>query len=250
MNEDGATPVDDQTVDQPIQEETDTLAPNENYEPDTDLVSQPVPESTDEPAGDNAQVEGAPAFPEEEEDETPFTQAQLPEVPNLSVDNYYDSEGNFRLDEYQRDQLALQQQVIQRSVAEATAQIRMEREYEKQWQKAEEKYPELKANKQLRSMVKAIHVDSPNNGKYLSPLKSADQIMGMLGKTKSQGMQQAQETRRTQAAAQLAVSNPPTAVTSDKVNDYKARMKNPTSMADLKSAQTDYLTEMIERGVL
>lgn len=240
--------------------ESQTQPPVE--QPTTDQVAETQPEATnvtdapDETAATaEASTEGTQASapettpaPEEdlEDDFKPDFQNKVPEP--VDPKGFIDEAGNFDLAGY----TAANAQQTQATIQAAVDQARQERAYEKTWDKAYEAFPELRKDKNLRDMVQAIHANSPQTGKYISPKQAAEKLFGLRGQAKQEGIRAAQETRTVQAAANLgqATTAATTSTASSKVTELRnARNAAPTLKAR-EDANAALLAELVKSGAI
>jgi hypothetical protein len=236
-----------QAIQEPTQEETQEVVTQDEQD---ETIAEPV-EQTEQTAPEYPESE-APTqeqYVEEEPDWQPqpldVPQAQLPDIRN-----YVDAEGNLDLNVYNAALSNAINGVVTTAVTASTSAVTMQSRYEKEWNKAENKYPELSKNKQLKDMVQAIHANSAQPGfKYLSPEKAADQLFAIRGEAKSEGMKAAQVTRTVQSAAALGSPNPAAPVAEgNKIAQLKEQMKYGATKTDRSNATTSLLKELISKG--
>lgn len=249
----------DQSVESQTQELQDQAAPaapvedtqdTENTEVDSPEQSQ---EGIEAPESDT-QLQSATAevIPEPEEDEPEFIPqaTQIPTIEQVDISKFIDANGNFDAVAYNQ---ALQSQIAQETasaVAQATAVNTNVRLYEKEWDKAYDKFPQLKGNtpeaKRQRAMVQAIHAQSANPGqKYLSPSKAAAELFGFASEQRKVGRQAATESRTVQAAANLGQSTPPAPATSSKNDDLKGKMRHAKTAKERADAAHELLKQIV-----
>lgn len=254
MEEDNAQPVVDESQTQELQEEA-VEAPEvdtDESQHETD-ENQPLEEEAVQPEASEPETQQEEEVePEEEEGFNPsqLESLQGPAVQTVEIQQYIDEEGNFDAIGYNS---AMQQQIAaqtQAAVQQAVATTQMQQSYDKEWNKALDKYPELKKDRELRDMVQDIHANSAMPGrKYLSPAKAAEKIFGIRSSAKAEGMKAAQQTRQVQAAANLGSPNPPAAEgTTDKSASLKETMKSGATRKIREAATRDYLSQMMQQG--
>jgi hypothetical protein len=227
--------------------------------PETPAEATNEPNATDVPADPNAPApeapaptpEAAPEQPEATEDaDDDFRPDNLKGTPPTAVDiqQYIDEQGNLDLAGFQAAQAAQTQSIVQAAVEQA----RQERAYEKTWDKAYDAYPELRKDKELRNMVQAIHANSPQTGKYLSPKQAAEKLFGLRGQAKAEGIKAAQETRTVQAAASLGQSTAAatTPAASSKVTELRSQRDSATTAKGREEANAALLKELIQTGAI
>lgn len=237
-------------------EETETQPLEEQSQPTEEVAEAPDVQQTEE-------VEPQADAPTVEEPEVnPFQRTQLPPVPQVAAPNvsqFIDpTTGIFDQVAFQNAQMEYQNnlqqslaQVQQAAIQAATEEIRMERQYEKDWNKAYDVWPELKSDKKLEAMVQAIHAQSANPGQaYKSPAKAAQELKALIGGSKQEGMKAATEVRQVQAAAGLGVTNPPARVQGDRASTLKNQMMNGTTLHERQSAGSSLLEDMVRNGLL
>jgi hypothetical protein len=206
--------------------------PAEPQEPAPEAAPEPsqvTPEATPQPAPQ----EPAPQ-PEEEDDDldpipsfniphqpeppvapqqtpTPQNQSQVQPVPQLNPQDFADDYGNVDMAKFsqamQARDAALAQQVAQsvsQNVLQQTTQLNLAmRQEERLWKKAEEAYPDLNGNKELRDMVHNLRVNYVERGSKMTPKQAADKIFKYVKGAKEQATQDATQTVRVQASAHL-----------------------------------------------
>lgn len=248
---------------QELQDQSEETQVETNDEQDEQDVAE-VSESEAQGEEPQAEVAETAVVEEDEEEESSFNpqafqQPQAPQLPPIDINQFVDTEGRIDMvaynqaiqNQFQQQLAAVQQQTIQQATQYTTALS----QYEKDWHKAEDRFPQLKGKqgKDLKDMVQAIHAQSAANpnGKYLSPLKAAEKFFGATSQAKAEGIKTAQETRTVQQAATLANPNPP-AEPQDRanVNNLKETMRRGTTRADRQQATNAYLTQLIEKGML
>jgi hypothetical protein len=238
------TPTTEETEEVPEVEEVQETEEHESEGPETEEA--PVAEEA-EPS-DNAAVEGDDA--EAAEDEFKPEAITPPDIKAPDLRQFVDNDGNLDLARFQEAQNQWMNQAMQAATSTATRAAAMQTKYEKEWTKAESKYPELAKSKQLRSMVKAIHIDSANPGNsYLSPLKAADQLFGVRSQAKAEGAKAAKESRTVQQAAALATPSAPAAASQGStMSQLKDKMRSAKTSAERKAASAEIISRLVESG--
>ena len=99
-------------------------------------------------------------------------------------------------------------QALQQQAREAARQeFAEQRAEEKLWEKAQEAYPELKTNKELRDLVHNSRMGEIVVGKNPSPKQVADRLFKYLNVAKADGVKQAQSNVVVQESARLETSS-------------------------------------------
>jgi hypothetical protein len=239
---------------QPVAEQPAAPAP----EPPADPGNEPDEKDVVAAEGTEVAPESAAAEPGDAPIETPVEAddpddtfrpndaSKLPEP--VDIQAFIDGEGNLDLKGFQAAQAAQTQAIVDAAVGSS----RQERAYEKTWDKAYAAYPELRTNKELRDMVQAIHANSPQTGKYLSPTKAADKLFGLRGQAKKEGMQAAREVRSVQAAAALGSPNGASSapVASSKITELRAARENAPTAKAKEDANKALIAELVRTGAI
>lgn len=240
---------------QELQEQSTGDEAPEVEEAQHETDEQHVEPSQEEPeAPESTPQEPAPAIEGDDVSDDAFVPQpiQTPTFAPPNAQDFVDAAGNFDIAGYQQKQSEWSQQVQAAAISAAAQTAANLTKYQQDWQKAEDKYPELKNNRQLRDMVQAIHANSAQPGfKYLSPQKAADQLFGIRNQAKVEGIQAAKETRTVQQAATLAQPNPPApAQRGDKVSQLKEQMRSGKTAELRKAAGTEIIKNLLESGQL
>lgn len=189
------------------------------------IADFPVPEQEPEqvaPAQDAPQAETPEVQQEVSEEasttsevaETPSTQSEQPiEDDEADYPQYQSTEIDLNAlprdpenPEYVDPQAYAQ--ALQQQAREAARQEFMEqRREEKLWEKAQEAYPELKTNKELRDLVHNSRMGEFVVGKNPSPKQVADRLFKYLNVAKADGAKQAQSNVVVQESARLETSS-------------------------------------------
>lgn len=242
----------EQTPVETTEEETQEVV--ESAETDTDDETNEQDVETSEETTEEV-VEKPVAKPEPEETEEEFVPKALerPDTTPPDIRKYVDAEGNLDLVSYQTAQSEWMQKSMDAAINSSREAAQMANRYEKEWNKAEEAYPQLKKDKELKDMVMAIHANSANPGyKYLSPVKAAEKLFGVQEAAKAAGAAGARETRTVQQAAALANPNPAAKTDSagTKLNQLKEQMRHGKTSRERKEASAAYLSELVNTGRL
>ena len=233
-----------QEVQEVAEEATDQHETDEQHE----VEETPAEETTE------AKTTTPPA-PKEEAVEEEFVPKAIerPDTTPPDIRQFVDAEGNLDLMSYQNAQAQWMQRAMDAAINTSREAAQMANRYEKEWSRAEEAYPQLKKDKELKDMVMAIHANSANPGyKYLSPLKAAEKLFGVQQAAKAEGAAGARETRTVQQAAALATPNPPakTENGANKLNQLKEQMRTGKTARERKEASAAYLDALVKSGRL
>jgi len=242
-----------QTQDTPVVEDTtpavqpattDTPEPTQTTE--QAVVTEETPVETAQPVQENVQ---------EEEDDFDYPQQQIPQFQPIDFNNLPVGEDNLI------DPNALAGSINQSIVAaEERATLRAQQAYqeqraeEKNWDKAYEKYPELKSNKELRDLVHRARLgevtdmlsrtQDPSSVKLPTPGQIADKFFKYANTQKAEGMKQAIENTKVQSSAYVESAG---TRTNDNA-DTKAKLYqniNNSNKEVAKKARTDLLKSML-----
>lgn len=145
----------------------------------------------------------------------------------------------------------------QRAVAQATQSFQEQRIEEKQWDKAYEKYPELKSNKELRDLVHNSRLGEVTNllsktqdarsVKLPTPAQIADKLFKHMGTAKSEGMKQATVNEVIQNSAHVETAGRRTDDSADNRQKLYQNINNPNKEQATK-ARTELLKSMLFGG--
>lgn len=93
------------------------------------------------------------------------------------------------------------------AVQEAQARFQEERQEERLWNKAIEKYPELKTDKELRELVQNTRLGSlAQTNKFPTPAQVAETLFKRMGSAEAKGAKQATESVKIQKSAYVETS--------------------------------------------
>jgi hypothetical protein len=250
MEQETAPEVESQELQDVAPDNTEETQVDEGYEENEVSESEPQEVAEEAPA-----IEGADVEEEEELDPAAYAPqyAQPQQIPQIDPNQFIDETGQvdwytYNAAQEQRMQAIQENAAImaQNAVQQATHQMELKQNYQTMWSKAEDKYPELKGNKELKDMVQAIHAQSAllGKGKFLSPEKAAAKLFGVRSSAKAEGMKAASETRRVQSAAGLANPNPPAQAGSKSTKDLKSAMTT-GSKQEREAARLAYLKNIL-----
>lgn len=221
-------------------------APNEVDEAAPEVeVAEDQPETDEpEPAEDNAAIEGDEVDEDVNLFAKPLPQARVPEV---DINAFMDADGNLDVMRYNQAVNQRMEQIAWANNSMLETKMNLQSSYKEQWGKATEYWPDLKANPKLRAMVNAIHQESIESDKYVSPLAAAREVRAMFGQQKQQGIQAAKVSRTTQSAAHLERSAAP-ANAVNREGQLKERIGNARTVKEHSEALNGYLSELIKNG--
>jgi hypothetical protein len=267
--------MEEQSYQQPIQEEQVPQAQPEQVAPTQDQTNQPMqaPEvEVEAPAAPATEAEAptqepAQAEPTQQYAQEPVQQAeqtaddgveldtlpnygQTPELQPFDWSNLpQDVDGNIDPNAFAA---AINQQITQATEV-ARQQARMEAQEQikeqKLWEQAENSYPELKQDKELRDMVKNARWGewvATNGQKNPSPKAIADKIFNKIGKAKQMGVEQAQNNVRIQESAVLETAS--NTATSNPQSELRTRVASANSREQRDTATTELLKTLIDSG--
>lgn len=180
-----------------------------------DSVAAPaVDEPVEEPQiEENTQPEVAE--PVAEGAEAPEAEASTEETPQATLQTEEDSEEDVDLSynlpttpyEFQaEDGFVDPNQVAQQIENRLLEKMRFERSEQKAWEKIEQKYPQVKNDKELREIILNQRLASAYQGKNVALPKVADSIMSRFTSAKSEGRAEANVSRKIQKSASLETS--------------------------------------------
>lgn len=240
-----------QTPDAPAVEPVQPVAPVETpVTPDTPTTEPVVaPEAPAKEA--TSTVEPTEAV----EDEEAYQPVDIPQVPQLDFSNLPVSDDN--LIDPQALAGAINNQI---AAAENRATARARQEYLEQqaeargWEKAYEKYPELKKNRDLKDIVHRARLgevtdllsktNDPSKVKFPTPSQTAEKIFKYMGTAKAEGMKQATENTVIQASAHVETAGGRTDDSADARTKAYQNINN-SNKEVAKKARTDLLKSML-----
>jgi hypothetical protein len=251
--------MDDQQVTTP-----DVPAPTEPATPPVAPVSQPDEPITPPPSGepttppppaDPSAPAPEPATPTEELEDYEYQNYQIPNYQPLDLTNLPVDENNLV------DPNALAQ-TINQSIAAASerATLMAQQSYqeqrieEKSWDKAYEKYPELKTNKELRDIVHRTRLgevtdllsrsQNPQSVKLPTPGQVAEKLFKHLGTARADGVRQANENTVIQASAHIESGSRAASPDADAHTKARQNINNPNREV-AKQARQELLKSMV-----
>jgi len=202
--------------------------------PEAPVQAQAQPEVAD----DGVELDTLPNYGQTPELQ-PFDWSNLPQ----------DVEGNIDPNAFAA---AINQQITQATEV-ARQQARMEAQEQikeqKLWEQAENSYPELKQDKELRDMVKNARWGewvATNGAKNPSPKAIADKIFNKIGKAKQMGVEQAQNNVRIQESAVLETAS--NTATATPQSELRTRVASANSREQKDTATTELLKTLIDSG--
>lgn len=225
--------------------------------PEVEVEASEAPAPTQEPAQAEPTPEApvqAQAQPEVADDgvelDTLPNYGQAPELQPFDWSNLpQDVEGNIDPNAFAA---AINQQITQATEV-ARQQARMEAQEQikeqKLWEQAENSYPELKQDKELRDMVKNARWGewvATNGSKNPSPKAIADKLFNKIGKAKQMGVEQAQNNVRIQESAVLETAS--NTATSNPQSELRTRVASANSREQKDTATTELLKTLIDSG--
>lgn len=262
--------MEEQSYQQPIQEEQVPQAQPEQAAPTQEQTNQPMqaPEvEVEAPVAEAPTQEPVQAEPTQEVAQEPVQQAeqtyddgveldtlpnygQAPELQPFDWSNLpQDVDGNIDPNAFAA---AINQQITQATEV-ARQQARMEAQEQikeqKLWEQAENSYPELKQDKELRDMVKNARWGewvATNGQKNPSPKAIADKIFNKIGKAKQMGVEQAQNNVRIQESAVLETAS--NTATATPQSELRTRVASANSREQKDTATTELLKTLIDSG--
>jgi hypothetical protein len=169
----------------------------------------------------------------------PFDWTQLPQ----------DTDGNIDPNAFAA---AINQQITQATeVARQQARVEAQEQIKEQkmWEQAENAYPELKQDKELRDMVKNARWGewvATNGAKNPSPKQIADKLFNKIGQAKKQGVEQAQNNVRVQQSAVLETASNTASATP--AQDLQTRVATASTREQKESATSELLKTLIDSG--
>lgn len=239
--------------------ETPAVTPPEPVSQDTQPVAE-TPEAQPESSQEPAQVVEAPAetptepAPQAEEEEERY-QYQVPQSQPIDFNNLPVNEDN----QVDPNMLAgsINQSISaaeERAFARAQQAMQEQRVEEKSWDRAYDKHPELKENKELRDLVHRARLgevtdllsrtQDPSSVKLPTPSQVADKFFKNLATAKAAGMKQANENTVVQASAHVETAGRRTNDGSDSRSKLFQQLKNPNKEVSKKAGQ-ELLKDML-----
>lgn len=255
--------MDDQDVQQPVAD----AAYEENYEEPTlttEEQSQDVPQPEGQPIDEVQAPEGEEPVEEvvtqdevqedEEEEYIPYEPTVPTGMPTPQFDMSQvpvDEDGNIDPNALAQAFTQHTQQAVQAATQSAAGMVREleeRRVEEAQWNKAREKFPELKSDKTLAQEVQALRYGmfmqdlntGKENARLLSPAQAMERLNKRLGSYKTAGVKQATENVRVQESVYVEpTSNSKSTASSDEETHFR-QMRSP-NRAEAEAAQAAIL---------
>lgn len=190
----GGTMDNDAAQQAPLQDDTVIEQPTEQQEAQ-------APQEPEVEAQASNEVETSPDQPEEASQEHLQTEAE--EDDSLIDYNLPAQPYEFQAQDGYVDPNLVAQQIEQRVLE----QVKFQRAEQKAWEKIEQKYPQVKNDKELREIILNQRVANAYQGKNVPLPKIADTIMGRFTTAKSEGRAEANVSRKIQKAASLESSS-------------------------------------------
>lgn len=249
--------MEEQSLEQPVAPESQ--AP---VEQSTQVPQEPTPEPVEapsEPTQTNQPIETvtetvqAPEAPTEASDEVELDTLPTYQTPELQPFDWtqlpQEADGSINPDAFAA---AINQQITQateqaRQAARAEAQEQIKEQ--KLWEQAENTYPELKQDKELRDMVKNARWGewvATNGAKNPSPKQIADKLFNKIGQAKKLGVEQAQNNVRIQETAALETASNTAGASSQA--DLRTRVASANTREQKESATNELLRTLIDSG--
>lgn len=247
-----------QNIDTPVVEQP-TIQTN-NQQPAAPAPSEPSVPSTTEPnpqQPEQPQTNTEPQQPIEEE-EVPAPYQPLPQTPPLDFSQLPVNEDNLIDPNALAQHLNSWQSQIEQNTMARTQQIYAEQEYEKGlWNKAYEKYPELKTDKDLRDMVHNARLGrvtellsterDPSKIKLPTPAQTADTLFKRISAAKGAGFTQANQNTTVQQSAVLETPGKPTNSGDEALVQAQQNINSPNQEVRTK-ARSDLLKKKLGWG--
>lgn len=228
-------PTTPESVDAPTQETTNQPTPEVEVEAPT--TQEPVAQEPTQ-ATDEVELDTLPNYGQAPELQ-PFDWTQLPQEADGSIDpNAFAA--------------AINQQITQATeVARQQARVEAQEQIKEQklWEQAENAYPELKQDKELRDMVKNARWGewvATNGTKNPSPKAIADKIFNKIGQAQKQGVEQAQNNVRIQESAALETAS--NTATASPQTELRTRVASANTREQKDTATTELLKTLIDSG--
>jgi hypothetical protein len=195
-------------------------------------------QTVEQPADDGVELDTLPSF------------GQTPELSQFDWSNLpQDVDGNIDPNAFAA---AINQQITQATeVARQQARVEAQEQIKEQklWEQAENAYPELKQDKELRDMVKNARWGewvATNGEKNPSPKTIADKLFNKIGQAKKLGVEQAQTNVRIQETAALETAS--NTAGSTPAQDLQTRVATATTREQKESATSELLKTLIDSG--
>jgi len=220
VQEPAATPAQEPTTptEAPVQAPAETV-----QEPAPSEESAPADSTVVAPAEEEEAYSPPPPIPAV----APIDFSQLPVDENNLIDpNALASQINQRIAQAEQNAAARAQQLYAEQESE-----------KRQWDKAYEKYPDLKNNKEMRDLVHNARLgkvtellssnSDPSSIKLPTPAQVADNLFKYVGQAKTEGMQQANQNTQVQKSGVLETASRRSNDAVDAVTEARANINNP-----------------------
>lgn len=235
--------------------------PNEPQQPVTppDNPPEQAPETPPAPSqGETDAVTQAPVTTTVDEDEYEYPDFEIPESSPINFDQLPVDENN--LIDVNALAGTINQSIAaaeERAAARANRSFQEQRAEEKAWDKAFQKYPDLKSNKELRDLVqnarigeitsmfnKTTDAEALKQIKLPSPGQMADRLFKHMGTAKAEGIKQANENTVVQQSAHIETSGRRTDDSADSRTRAFQNINNPNKEV-AKQARQELLKNML-----
>jgi len=229
--------------------------------PQNEPAEQPAPQPQEpaeqpEPQGEpQTEVPAQASQPVEEDEEIEYPNYQLP--PASPIDFSQLPVGEDNLIDPNALAASINQSIAaaeQRATLQAQQVYQEQRAEEKAWDKAFEKYPELKNNRDLRDMVQNARLgeitnllsrtQDPRSVKLPTPAAMADKLFKYMGNAKAEGMKQATENTVVQQSAHIETAGRRTDDSADTKAQAYQNINNPNKEV-AKKARQDLLKQLV-----
>lgn len=251
---------DDQVVETPVDESTNvdnepTLTNESEVQDDQVVETQEQGEVEETPVSDADSVPESTVEADEDEENYTFYSPTIPEAPNVpSFDPSQmavDEDGNIdvnALADAINNHVANAVQASTQSAAGMVRELEERRVEEAQWQKAREKYPELKTDKQLAQEVNALRygmfMSDIQGGKADAKMLTVAQAMERFNKrmtsSRADGIKQATENVRVQESAYIQPTSNAKSVSQSDEDSLFQKMRSPIK-SEAEAAQAAIL---------
>lgn len=212
--------------------------------PDVPNEAVETPQETTEPQETVETTEVQEEVQEDDDDYLPhYTETQ--ELPDFDLTNLpADENGLVDLNAYAEAMKQRDVTLMEQARAAARQEFLEQRQEERAWSKAVEKYPQLKGNRELRDLIHQTRMGSIVEGKNPTPLQIADQLFKHLGTAKTEGYQQAKTTETIQKSASLETASQPASNETRKEQLFK-KISDSHDRTGAEAAQRELLKMMV-----
>lgn len=253
----------DDSVQPQVQE--DSQVPEENVQENETLTTNQPEEPAEQPQEQSEPVESEPSEPtvedapvEEEDDSySPFelTAPQQGPTPQIDLSQVPTNEdGTLNADALAQqinNQLAAANEAA-RQAQTMVQELEEKRREEQLWHKAQERYPELKSDKQLAEEAQAFRMglfmsevsSGKQDAKLLSPAQAYERLNKRFSQAKAAGIKQATQSVQVQESAYIEPTNPAgRSEQADKDSLFRS-MRSP-NRTEAEKAANDYLDRIL-----